>query len=282
MQPYRVEKKRQGFTMLELLIAMGIFGIVIALASGAIVQYLRVQSDQEAITSAQAKLRRVSELVSQELRSAVFGGISNTPYTANDEAISFMLLDGGAGYPVLPQDSGKNASFVAAANLSVNSSAPDSSSLGIAKGDQLLLLNGDSPRQALLFNAGNVVKNGGSEWRIVHPGCGNTVDYTDGDTLLFKVRQFGLRYDATNKELKATDGNTAEQTLAFNITDFRIDYVYGGVVSKTYTGPTNLDRLQVVVSTEEQSRGKPIERTYSSFIELPTTTMQIGEPKLCP
>jgi prepilin-type N-terminal cleavage/methylation domain-containing protein len=271
--------KNKGFTIVELLIAMAIFGILIAIASGAIVQYLRIQSDQEAITSAQSKLRRVTELVSQELRSAVFGSIINSPYAANNSAISFLLLEGGAGYPVNPHDSGNNNSFIAAANLTISSLAADAATLGIADGDQLLMVNGS--RQALLFTVGNITRTG-SRWSINHPGCSNAIEYTPGTTLLFKVRSFGLRYDDASKELRATDGPTPEQPLAYNIKSFTIDYVYSGAAQPTYTGPTNLDRLQVVISTEELSRGKPIERTYSSQIELPTTSLQIGALTVCP
>jgi prepilin-type N-terminal cleavage/methylation domain-containing protein len=270
--------KNRGFTIVELLIAMAIFGILIAIASGAIVQYLRVQSDQEAITSAQSKLRRVTELVSQELRSAVFGSIISSPYPSNSLGISFMLLDGGAGYPVNPHDSGSNNSFKAAATLTINSLAPDAATLGIADNDQLLMINGNG--QALLFTVGNVTQIS-SRWSLNHPGCGNTIDYTTGSTLLFKVRSFGLRHDAASKELRATDGATAEQPLAYNITRFRIDYVYNDVPQATYTTSTNLDRLQVVISTEELSRGKAIERTYSSQIELPASALQMGGLTVC-
>jgi prepilin-type N-terminal cleavage/methylation domain-containing protein len=276
-----MNSKNKGFTIVELLIAMAIFGILIAIASGAIVQYLRIQSDQEAITSAQSKLRRVTELVSQELRSAVFGSIINSPYTSDKSAISFLLLEGGAGYAVNPHDSGNNNSFMSAANLTINSSATDTAALGIADNDQLLMVNGNG--QALFFNVGNITKTG-QDWRIVHPGCGNTIDYTPGTTLLFKVRSFGIKHDKPSKELRATDGSTPEQPLAYNITNFRVDYVYNDVPQGTYdpSKVNDLDRLQIVISTEELSRGKSIERTYSSQIELPTTSLRIGVFNVCP
>jgi prepilin-type N-terminal cleavage/methylation domain-containing protein len=268
----------KGFTIIEILIALAIFGVLIAIASGAIVQYLRVQSDQEAVTSAQAKLRRVTELISQEMRGAVFGSIiaddADNNYDSDQDSISFLLLDGGAGYPVLPHDSGNNASFKPAANLQISSSSPDTASLGIDDDDELLMVNAKG--EALLFVAGNVTKNGGAEWRIVHPGCGNTIEYTP-NTLLFKVRTFAVRHDLNSKTLFARE-NGLEQTLAWNISEFRIDYVYekGGVTKINEPGyPTkdllngfSLKRLQIVASTEELSRGKSIERTYSSQIEI--------------
>jgi prepilin-type N-terminal cleavage/methylation domain-containing protein len=274
-------RKNKGFTTTELLIAMVIFGIVIALASGAVVQYLHIQSDQEAITSAQSKLRRVTELVTQELRSAVLGSITNSPYASDHDSVSFLLLDGGAGYSVLPPDSGNNADFPSANSFSVSSSAADTAELGIASGNQLLMLNADG--NALLFNASNPSKNGTTRWRINQTGgCRNTITYTPGNTLLFKVRTFALRHDNTSKELKAVDGPTPEQTLAFNITEFRIDYIYNGVPQGTFINSTDFERLQVVASTTERSRGREIERTYSSQIEIPNSTLRIGALTVCP
>mgnify|MGYP002780852933 FL=1 len=286
-------RSQQAFTLIEILIALAIFGILIAIASGAIVQYLRVQSDQEAVTSAQAKLRRVTELVSQEMRSAVFGSIiaddADNNYDSDKDSISFLLLDGGAGYPVLPHDSGNNASFPPAANLEISSSVADTTALGIDVGDELLMLNAKG--DALLFTADNVTKNGSAAWRIVHPGCGNSIDYTPG-TLLFKVRTFALRHDTATKTLFARERG-AEQTLAWNITDFRIDYVYQDSAGDTeieddYLGKTlgsgaTLQRLQIVADTEESSRGRPIKRTYSSQIEIAESDqITIGGLTVCP
>jgi prepilin-type N-terminal cleavage/methylation domain-containing protein len=271
--------RAKGFTIIEILIALAIFGILIAIASGAIVQYLRVQSDQEAVTSAQAKLRRVTELVSQEMRGAVFGSIiaddADNNYDSDKDSISFLLLDGGAGYPVLPHDSGNNASFPSAANLQISSSSADTTTLGIDDGNELLMVNAKG--EALLFTATNVSKNGGAEWRITHSGgCKNTIEYTP-NTLLFKVRTFAVRHDLTSKTLFARE-NGLEQTLAWNISEFKIDYVYEqgsvtkidepGYPAKDLPNGFSLKRLQFVASTKELSRGKEIERTYSSQIEI--------------
>jgi prepilin-type N-terminal cleavage/methylation domain-containing protein len=279
---------RKAFTLIEILIALAIFGILIAIASGAIVQYLRVQSDQEAVTSAQARLRRVTELVSQEMRSAVFGSIlpnNGSNYDADTDSISFLLLDGGAGYPVL----GTAATFSTAASLNISSSAIDNAALGIATGDELLMLNPGSG--ALLFRAGAMVKNV-ADWSITHVGtCKNTIPYTP-NTLLFKVRTFAVRHDLASKTLFAREGGV-EQTLAWNITNFRIDYVYQNVAGSTEINPVSfptkkiggltLQRLQIVAGTGELSRGKTIERTYSSQIELAdNNTVNIGGLTVCP
>ncbi len=288
-RPLLTPQNQWGFTLVELLIALAIFGIVIAVASGAIIQYMRVQSDQEAVTSANAKLRRVTELVSQEMRSAVLGGIVGSPYASDADSISFLLMDGGAGYPVLPHSSGNPANFRTDNDLNISSSALTNAELGIDAGDMLLMLNASG--NALLFRAGQVDQPSAVDWRIRHPGCDNTIDYT-ANTLLFKVRTFAVRYDAASDTLFAQEG-AGEQTLAWNITDFRIDYIYeNGAVTQPnppgfparQIGGLTLQRLQIVASTEERSRGKMLVRTYSSQIELSDNKnmMNFGGLTVCP
>jgi prepilin-type N-terminal cleavage/methylation domain-containing protein len=285
------KRTQQGFTLVELLIAMGIFGILIAIISGAIVQYMRVQSDQEAITSAQSKLRRVTELLSQEIRGAVFGSIiatdTNSNYNSDKDSISFLLLDGGAGYPVL-----SDTNFSTNDKVSISSSATDKTALGLDKEDELLMINASG--DARLFTAKKVDDRGGSQWRIeLTGGCRNNIVYTPG-TFLFKVRTLAVRYDLTTKTLFARERG-AEQPLAWNISEFRIDYVYDGTggIQINYpgyparnipvgSGSIQLQRLQVVVGTKELSRGKEIERTYSSQIEIPNSgQVSIGGLTVC-
>ena len=97
-----------GFTLVEALIALAILGLVLGIAFAAISQGLRVQSGQEAATATQARLRRITEVFTQEIRSAVLGAVSNTPYTSGANSISFMLLDGGAGFQVTTIDAASN------------------------------------------------------------------------------------------------------------------------------------------------------------------------------
>src|SRR5690606_18560030 len=93
-------RRTAGITLLEMVVAMAILGLLIVIAYSAIVQGLQVQSSQEAVTSTQARLRRVSEVYTQELRSAVLGAVSDSPYPSDSSSVSFTLLDGGAGFQV--------------------------------------------------------------------------------------------------------------------------------------------------------------------------------------
>lgn len=125
-------RRARGFTLIEILVALAVLITLTAIAYNGLIQSLQTQSDQEAVTSAQAKLRRVMEVITQDLRSAIFGGIINQPYTPTAQAVSIGLIDGGAGYPVVNKQD-----YYA----DILSSATTTSALGISASDQLLMVN---------------------------------------------------------------------------------------------------------------------------------------------
>lgn len=65
--------ERRGFTLVELLLALAILATLLAVAYGGVIQFMQSRSDLEAAINAQAKLRRIVEVFTQDLRSAVFG-----------------------------------------------------------------------------------------------------------------------------------------------------------------------------------------------------------------
>jgi len=69
--------KNRGFTLIETLIALAIFMILIGMVFQTTTRYLQVRAEQDAATTAQAKLRRIVEVFTQDLRSAVLGAITD-------------------------------------------------------------------------------------------------------------------------------------------------------------------------------------------------------------
>lgn len=277
-------RRSSGLSLLELLIALAILSVILGITYAAIVSSLRVQSSQEAATSSQAKLRRITEVFTQELRSAVLGAISNQPYSASASSVSFTLLDGGAGYQVLPHDSGNNASFQAASNVQIIATADSAAEL---EDSQALMVNANG--EAVVFDVTTTQLRGSNEWNVVHPGCANTIEYTP-NTLLFKVRTIGLQFDATDSTIYQREGSSQALPLAFDLSEFRIDYVYvdkadgsprrettpyldaNGNPARNVTLPDGteltLARLQLVVSSERPSLIGPVTRSYAGQIEL--------------
>lgn len=270
-----------GFTLIELLIAMAIFGVVMTLAYSGIVSALRVQSDQEVITSAQARLRRVVEVVTQDIRSAVFGSVTASPYASGQTSISFMLLSGAAGFPV-----------ESSANFSVGTSstiAARSAEASLLAGKRVVMVNGTG--QGVVYTVGSVTDLGNNRFQLNHGSCRNTIDYSGG-VQLFEISQLGLRYDSDDRTIYQSANSSDEQPLAFNVDDFRLEYTYntgaasasnptivrnspfmsGGVPTRKYVDSNGftyiLDRVQMVISSVERSNGRDLERTYSGYVDL--------------
>jgi len=272
-----------GFTLIELLIAMAIFGLVSMMAFSGIVSALRVQADQEAITSAQARLRRVVEVVTQDVRSAVFGSITASPYASGPDSISFMLLSGAAGFPV------ESTGYVPTATDSVI--AAEVTAANLLANKQVVMVNGNG--QGVVYTISSVTSLGNNRFRVNHGSCQNTIDWVGG-VQLFEISKLGLRYDADDRTIYQSTGSGDEQPLAFEIDGVSLEYTYhtgaasasdpsivrtapfliNGVPTRKYVDSNGftyiLDRIQLVISSLEASRGRQIERTYAGYVDLTT------------
>lgn len=274
-------RRQAGFTLIELLIAIAVFGLVMFIAYGGIVSALRVQSDQEIITSAQARLRRIVEVVTQDIRSAVFGSVTAVPYASNQTSISFMLLSGAAGFPVE-----SSTSFPLATNSVIAAQAAEANLLA---GQQVVMVNGNG--QGVVYTVGSVTSLGNNLFQLNHASCRNTIDWVGG-VQLFEISQLGLRYDASDRTIYQSTGAGSEQPLAFEVDDLRLEYTYhtgaasaanptivrnepflsNGVPTRKHVDANGftyiLDRIQMIITSTEQSRGRQIERTYSGYVDL--------------
>lgn len=271
MQSTRIGLDSRGFTLLELLIALAIFGVVMSMAYGVIVNGIVTHANQEATVGAQAKLRRIVEVIGQDVRSAVFGSIIDSPYTSNSEDVSFLLLTGGAGY--------------ALDSYTMGSSQVDivSSAVGVATGDQVVIVNQQG--QGVLTRVTAVTSSSGK--KRLSLSCAIHVPHTT-NTLLFEVNALGLHYDSNTRDVRIRFGTVASDApFAFDINEFRIDYVYtaageepiisagphrtGGSPDRTFNvGDVlyTLSRLQFVVGTESTSRNGVRQHSYAAQIDL--------------
>ena len=292
-------RRTHGLTLLEMLVALAIFGIVVVLATAGIAGGLRVDRYNQAATTTQEKLRRVTEVYTQELRSAVLGGLSNTPYTSNAHQVSFVTLWGSAGNKVLPEDSGNNASFPQAHNLKLDWNGSDATAQALI-GQQMLMTNNDG--QAVLFTVTNVQKNGDGSYRVVHSQCANTIDYTTPRTMALTGRSVGFRYDPNTKNLYMKEGTGPEMVMAYDLSSVELQYVYQASDDSTYVlaspltgtdgsplrtgsykGKTvTLKRVGLVLSASGSAAGATVSRTYSGAVEMASAgTVVVNEVAPC-
>lgn len=282
-------KRAIGLTLLEVLVALTVFAAVAAIATSGVVNALRVQATNEAATSAQAKLRRITEVFTQELRSAVLGGVSNAPYVSGPDQISFLLLDGGAGYQVLPHDSGNNDSFKVSNNVEIATAGPLASVRASLEGKSVLMVNGNG--DAVILPITTVSQIGGSSsnrFRLVHPTCSNTIDYTGSNTLIMAVKTLGLSFDADSGDLYQSTGTGSPVPLAFDLDELKLEYVYQEADGTAHVLPTpllvngtpareaqlagtpvTLARVQLTVAASELTTGgRELSRSYTGLVEM--------------
>lgn len=256
---------------------MTILMIVIGLAYGAIINSIGTQSRQEANVSAQAKLRRVVEVLSQDVRSAVFGSIIDQPFVSSDTQASFMLLTGGAGYSLTRYSLGET-------HVDVVGAVP-----GVAAGRNILLVNQQGRGQLIGVTAVTPGSGSRSGTTRLTLNCGVSVPYTNEFApLIFDISTLGIRFDEADEQLYViTDSWATEAPFAFDITDFRLEYVYtatdaeplvrnqphreGGLPTRSFTDGGNnysLARLQIIIASEAVTRSGVTPHIYTAQIDL--------------
>ncbi|HKI55513.1 MAG TPA: prepilin-type N-terminal cleavage/methylation domain-containing protein [Trueperaceae bacterium] len=283
----RRDRSDHGFTLLEALIALAIFGLIAVMATTGVVGALRAQSLNEAIASSQGRVRRVTEVFAQDLRSSVLGGLTNTPYASNDHQVSFLTLAGSGGNKVLPHDYGQGNSFSNADNLFLVWSDPNTAATSL-QGQHVLLVNDNG--DATVFQVTNVAPVAATTYRynVVHAGCPNLIAYTDARTTALASHSVGYRFDAGSGTLYLKDGSSAETPVAFDLSNVAIQYVYQTdagaplvrsapltdasgypVRTGTISGQNvTLERVGLVVTASDGSAGRRVSRTVSSQVEM--------------
>ena len=274
-------KRLSAFTLLEMLISLSILSIVLLLASQGILMVLRMHRTQEAVTLTQTKLRLVSEVLAQEIRGAILGGLADSPYPAGSTGLSFALIDGGVGYPVTSLTNNKVK--IVARNL------PNSA---LKKDDYIMVTN----REGDAFISKVSAVHGSGQYNVSFAGCNTGVSYTP-NTLLFKVRSIGFNYNPITKTLNYKIAGMPQEPVAHDIANFKISYIYekndgstirqnspimiSGIpqkIGKIAGEDVNLVRLRLDITAEaKDAADHVISRSYSSQIGLVDATVDGGK-----
>lgn len=239
--------RRHGYTLIEILIALTLLLLFLGLAYRGVLSFMHVREQQDAIAATQAKLRRVLEVLTQDLRGSVLGAITDEPYPSNDQAVSFALLKGSSGFKVYTDNP---ATWSDAYKTWILAEDPD-----LQPGDRVLLVNQE--KKAVLLTVSGIRPLATHRWAIEHATCRNTLTYRS-NTLLFGIKLYGIRYDEAHKTLVLNEDGD-EAPLAFGISDFTIQYL---------PDRTDPERLRVTVAAQKHLRGRVFERRYVGLVEL--------------
>ena len=258
----------KGMTLVEMLIAMSILGFLLLITSCSIIQSLQVNRLAEEASNTQSKMRRITEVISQELRSAVLGSITDWPVSSDANGISFALLSGDGGLQVRQSPGG---SWHNSVNTYVYSSDP-------AARDRLV------GHPAVIVPE---ITGAPGHDHVQHVDCQIPIHYTQ-NTRLYSAHVIGYSFDPDLGTLfEVTQGGEAEQTVPFAcaLSNFEIANEYdegnnnelvvslhftdGGVAQPQYEqgGETyELARLRITLASDEDDGG--VAREYVSYIEL--------------
>jgi hypothetical protein len=218
-------RERGGLTFAELLVAAALFVLLVSIVAAAVGQALALHEVGDAQARLQGKLRRVGAVLSQDLRSAVFGGLLAAPYPTGASSISLMLLDGGSGYGVLPTG-GSTFAGAATIDVIVPVASPAATEL---LGHRVLVVN--AAGEAMDATVASVTAVGGSgsqRFTLGLAGCTVSLTQASGASLT-RIRAVGYRFDPDAGLLLRREPGGAEVPLAFDIDAFELGYVYDAI-----------------------------------------------------
>ncbi len=263
-------RQTAGVSLIEMLIALAIIAIVFFIASMGMITGMRTFRTHEDVVAAQSKLRRVSEVLTQDLRGSLLGSLLNVPYTSDTNAVSFLMLRGGAGFPVLQSGFGTMTVEIPVSG----------DQLFAADTSRALLVQGN---QAIVMNVASTLLLGDVQ-RITF-SCGSGLAFNP-NTVLFEVDMLGYRYDDSDNILYQQVGAGPELPVAFDIGRFDLEYVYVSqatnnaqvfnaprssgttpLLTDVIAGEThNLERFNIILATQVGANAQVVE--YKGQINL--------------
>ncbi len=247
---------------------MGILAILLGLLLESSRTAIRMQTSTEREISLESSLRRTMAILTQDLRNAAYGMVTDTPYVSTATAISMAQVADTGVHPVVgPSGSGfpnaNNVQVLAPAGFSWDSDTP------------FLLVN---PVQGLAtvldLNAASSV-GGNGKVTLSHAGQPNTLCFSTGN-LVQRLRLVGYTYNPTKKMIfrgVRARATIIETPLAFNVSAFNIRYVATDGASYTALADlpetASLSRVQLSITMQRGQGSSLLTRSLSSTVEIP-------------
>lgn len=268
-------RRTEGFTLIEVLVAMAILTVILAVVLSTSLEALSMQTRTERDVNLDAGLRRVTQILTQDIRNTAYGLVTSTPYTSTASSISLVRAEGGAVHPVTV-GSGvfKNAT---------NTTLITPLSFKWAKDTRFVLLNAVGGTATVLTLSSAVTGSTGSAV-LPHTDV-NTVCYAEGSTLAQPVQVIGYSYDAPSQTLLRQvqdDLGTRTVPLAYGVSAFSLAYIDTSGTSHTtlagLSNPNDLARISVSVTLRANARGGVVTRTVSSGADMPRMFTESQRP----
>lgn len=258
----------RGYTMTELLVAIGLFGVMLGLIAAFVSSMISVSVQQDQRLERQRDARRAAEVIGQDLRSNALGIVVE----GNRNSVTLASLTGGAGFALEPNANQRNQK-----TLTVRTNNTD-----LSGATHLLLFNGAQARLLPLD-----AKGARGQTQAFTARCNANIDTTG--TLAAPVKLLKYTYDARTRTVNFTDGTTTTPA-AWNVSDFSVQYVYSAANGRTQTtsafrnmsysdtAPFRLRRLILNIQVQQGARTN----TSQTVVELASPAgIPITETSTC-
>lgn len=244
---------------------MGLLSLLLALAFGGMLQGVGLQSRTDTQVSIDSNLRRVMQIVTQDLRNMSYGMVSSTPYASGASSISVALATDNAVHPVMGPASGFQGANTTQILLPSATSWPTNS---------LFALVHSGRQQATILKLTSALSASGAA-TLQHNGQTNTVCWANNN-FVQRVETAGYSYDSSKRVLyRATqnDAGLVQVPLAFNVSAFTLSYVTN--TGSAYTSPgaippgQTLSRIAITVSVDGRTSSGDMRRSLNGSVEIP-------------
>lgn len=256
----------EGFTLVELLLAMAILTVALALVFIVLNQGVDMQQRTERDVSLDTSLRRVSQIVAQDIRNSPYGVLTSVPYPSTATSFSvFKATDSAVQAVVGPTTNFRNSTAVSI--LTPNGfNWPSNTSF--------LLINPAQANTTLLKTSAAVTGSG--TVNLPHGTQINTVCQT-ANSIVQRGIPIGVQYNAAQRILyRQVQRPDATETvpLAYGMTAFIVTYI--GTNGSSYSAlntllsaGTQLDRMELNFTMARRNGSAEQVRSLSTTVEVP-------------
>lgn len=262
----KLQQYTEGFTLLEILVAMAILSILFTIILLTTFQGARVQSSTERRVGLDSSLRRTTQIITQDLRNAVYGMLTSTPYASDVDSFSVTQAADTASQSV----AGPPVAFQSSSSLSVLAQA----GFSWPTSTYFILVNPALAQPNATIFSTNSPSVGAGLVVLNHVGA-NTICYSTSN-LVQKVNLIGYELNPSQKILYrrvVNEFGNDVSPVAFGVSGFSIAYIAAN--GTTYTSlsaiPSSSQLVRLTVNiTMERPNGLGVEsRSLNSTVEVP-------------